>query len=140
MNFKYIFGALIYLLISYGQSQVFESNPGYIIIESDTSAVPIYVDGILMGHTPIKNPIPVLQGTHSISHHPPSLKDPFIQYGLIDGMKQVYVFSDDRVRVYLNTMILDKELKRVKSEYRYTNYIGIGLIFLLIWQLWIISS
>ena len=55
-------------------------------------------------------------------------------------MKQVYVFSDDTVRVYLNTMILDKELKRVKSEYRYTNYIGIGLIFLLIWQLWIISS
>ena len=50
------------------------------------------------------------------------------------------VFSDDTVRVYLNTMILDKELKRVKSEYRYTNYIGIGLIFLLIWQLWIISS
>ena len=140
MNFKYIFGALIYLSISYGQSQVFESNPGYIIIESDTSAVPIYVDGILMGHTPIKNPIPVLQGPHSISHHPPSLKDPFIQYGLIDGMKQVYVFSDDTVRVYLNTMILDKELKRVKSEYRYTNYIGIGLIFLLIWQLWIISS
>ena len=140
MNFKYIFGALIYLSISYGQSQVFESNPGYIIIESDTSAVPIYVDGILMGHTPIKNPIPVLQGTHSISHHPPSLKDPFIQYGLIDGMKQVYVFSDDTVRVYLNTMILDKELKRVKSEYLYTNYIGIGLIFLLIWQLWIISS
>ena len=140
MNFKYIFGALIYLSISYGQSQVFESNPGYIIIESDTSAVPIYVDGILMGHTPIKNPIPVLQGTHSISHHPPSLKDPFIQYGLIDGMKQVYVFSDDTVRVYLNTMILDKELKRVKSDYRYTNYIGIGLIFLLIWQLWIISS
>ena len=140
MNFKYIFGALICLSISYGQSQVFESNPGYIIIESDTSAVPIYVDGILMGHTPIKNPIPVLQGTHSISHQPPSLKDPFIQYGLIDGMKQVYVFSDDTVRVYLNTMILDKELKRVKSEYRYTNYIGIGLIFLLIWQLWIISS
>ena len=140
MNFIYIFGALIYLSISYGQSQVFDTNPGYIIIESDTSAVPIYIDGILMGHTPIKNPIPVLQGTHSISHHPPSLKDPFIQYGLIDGMKQVYVFSDDTVRVYLNTMILDKELKRVKSEYRYTNYIGIGLIFLLIWQLWIISS
>ena len=140
MNIKYIFGAFIYLSISYGQSQIFETNPGYIIVESDTSAVPIYIDGILMGHTPIKNPIPVLQGTHSISHHPPSLKDPFIQYGLIDGMKQVYVFSDDTVRVYLNTMILDKELKRVKSEYRYTNYIGIGLIFLLIWQLWIISS
>ena len=140
MNFKYIIGALIYVSISYGQSEIFQTNPGYIVVKSDTSSVPIYVDGILMGHTPIKNPIPVLQGTHSISHHPPSLKDPFIQYGLIDGMKQVYVFSDDTVRVYLNTMILDKELKRVKSEYRYTNYIGIGLIFLLIWQLWIISS
>ena len=98
------------------------------------------MDGTLVGHTPIKNPIPVLQGVHTVSHHPPSLRDPFIQYGLIEEMKQVYVFTGDTVTVYLNTIVLDAELKRAKLDFRYTNYIGMGLFFILFWQLWIISS
>ena len=55
-------------------------------------------------------------------------------------MKQVYVFSEDTVRVYLNTIVLNEELRRAKLDYRYTNYIGMGLIFILILQLFIISS
>ena len=74
------------------------------------------------------------------SHHPPSIRDPFLQYGLIEEMKQVYVFSEDTVRVYLNTLVLNEELRRAKLDYRYTNYVGMGLIFIMIWQLFIISS
>ena len=69
-----------------------------------------------------------------------SLKDTFLQYGMIEEMKQVYVFSEDTVRVYLNTTVLNEELRKAKLDYRYTNYIGMGLIFILIWQLFIISS
>ena len=61
MNFKYIIGGLIYVSISYAQSEIFQTNPGYIVVESDTSSVPIYVDGVLMGHTPLNNPIPVFK-------------------------------------------------------------------------------
>ena len=43
MNFKYIIGGLIYVSISYAQSEIFQTNPGYIVVESDTSSVPIYV-------------------------------------------------------------------------------------------------
>ncbi|GIT57649.1 MAG: hypothetical protein Ct9H300mP18_10780 [Candidatus Neomarinimicrobiota bacterium] len=33
-------------------------------------------------------------------------------------MKQVYVFSEDTVRVYLNTTVLNEELRRAKLDYR----------------------
>ena len=72
--------------------------------------VPIYVDGVLVGHTPIEKPIPVLQGTHEVSHQPPSIRDPFIQYGKIKDMRQIYVFSGDTVNVFVNTDLLEKSL------------------------------
>jgi len=140
MSMKSLIMTLILVSIGFGQGEIFDTNPGYIIVDSDTASIPIYVDGTLVGHTPINNPIPVLQGVHTVSHHPPSLRDPFIQYGLIEEMKQVYVFTGDTVTVYLNTIVLDAELKRAKLDYRYTNYIGMGLFFILFWQLWIISS
>ena len=137
---KYLIMCLILVSSVFGQDKIFETNPGYIVVTSDTATVPVYVDGILVGHTPIENPIPVLQGPHTINHHPPSIRDPFLQYGLIEEMKQVYVFSEDTVRVYLNTLVLNEELRRAKLDYRYTNYVGMGLIFIMIWQLFIISS
>ena len=137
---KYLIMCLILVSSVFGQDKIFETNPGYIVVTSDTATVPVYVDGILVGHTPIENPIPVLQGPLTVSHHPPSIRDPFLQYGLIEEMKQVYVFSEDTVRVYLNTLVLNEELRRAKLDYRYTNYVGMGLIFIMIWQLFIISS
>ena len=137
---KYLIMCLILVSSVFGQDKIFETNPGYIVVTSDTATVPVYVDGILVGHTPIETPIPVLQGPHTVSHHPPSIRDPFLQYGLIEEMKQVYVFSEDTVRVYLNTLVLNEELRRAKLDYRYTNYVGMGLIFIMIWQLFIISS
>ena len=140
MTMKYLIMCLILISSVFGQDKIFETNPGYIVVSSDTATVPVYVDGILIGHTPIENPIPVLQGPDTVSHHPPSIRDPFLQYGLIEEMKQVYVFSEDTVRVYLNTLVLNEELRRAKLDYRYTNYVGMGLIFIMIWQLFIISS
>ena len=122
------------------QSSIFQTDPGYIKISSDTTMVPIYVDGVLVGHTPIEKPIPVLQGTHEVSHQPPSIRDPFIQYGKIKDMRQIYVFSGDTVNVFVNTDLLEKSLKNVKKEYRNTNYIGMGLSFIFLIQLWLLTG
>ena len=35
---------------------------------------------------------------------------------------------------------IDKNIERVRKEYQITNYIGIGIITIFLWQLWIISS
>ena len=140
MNQKWFFTLLCSFSTLIGQSSVFESEPGYIYVTSDSSTVPIYVDGNLVGHTPIKKPIPVIQGVHFIGFHPTTFKDPFLSYGNIESDKQFFVLSGDTVRISFNTFLIDENLKKTKIEYKITNYIGIGMITLFLCQLWIISS
>ena len=140
MNEKWFLAVLYSFSLLFSQSSVFESDPGYIYVTADSSTVPIYLDGNLMGHTPIANPIPVIEGVHFIGFHPPSFKDPFLSYGKIESDKQIFVLSGDTVRVSFNTFLIDKNLEKIKKEYQLTNYIGIGMISLFLWQLWIISS
>tara|TARA_B100000700_G_C14854037_1_gene765401 strand:+ start:141 stop:563 length:423 start_codon:yes stop_codon:yes gene_type:complete len=137
---KYIFILFMWFSTAIGQSPIFESEPGYIRISADTTTVPIYVDGILMGHTPISNPIPVLEGVHRISHQSPSIQDPFISYGKIESDKKIFVLSGDTVNVYLSTVLLHSKVQRAKKDYRMTNYAGMGLSILVLWQLWVLSN
>ena len=123
-----------------GQSSLFESEPGYIHVISDSSTVPIYLDGNLVGHTPIEDPIPVIEGVHFIGFHSTTFKDPFLSYGNIETDKQIFVLSGDTVNVSFNTFLIDKNIERVRKEYKITNYLGIGITTLFLWQLWIISS
>tara|TARA_B110000196_G_scaffold320143_1_gene340760 strand:+ start:4852 stop:5274 length:423 start_codon:yes stop_codon:yes gene_type:complete len=140
MNEKWFFTVLCSFSILIGQSSVFESEPGYINVISDSSTVPIYLDGNLVGHTPIEDPIPVIEGVHFIGFHSTTFKDPFLSYGNIETDKQIFVLSGDTVNVSFNTFLIDKNIERVRKEYKITNYIGIGIITLFLWQLWIISS
>jgi len=140
MNEKWFFTVLYSFSILIGQSSLFESEPGYIHVISDSSTVPIYLDGNLVGHTPIEDPIPVIEGVHFIGFHSTTFKDPFISYGNIEIDKQIFVLSGDTVNVSFNTFLIDKNIERVRKEYKITNYIGIGIITLFLWQLWIISS
>tara|TARA_B110000438_G_scaffold103656_1_gene102442 strand:- start:116 stop:538 length:423 start_codon:yes stop_codon:yes gene_type:complete len=140
MNEKWFFTVLCSFSILIGQSSVFESEPGYIHVISDSSTVPIYLDGNLVGHTPIEDPIPVIEGVHFIGFHSTTFKDPFLSYGNIETDKQIFVLSGDTVNVSFNTFLIDKNIERVRKEYKITNYIGIGIITLFLWQLWIISS
>ena len=137
---KYVFTLLIGISILIGQSPIFESKPGYIRILADTTNIPVYVDGTLMGHTPFSKSIPVLEGVHRISHHPPSIQDPFISYGDIESVKKIFVVSGDRENIYLNTTLFTAKIDRAKSEYRMTNYAGVGLSMLVLWQLWVLSN
>lgn len=137
---KYIFILFMWVSTAIGQSPIFESDPGYIRISADTTTVPVYVDGTLMGHTPFSNPIPVLEGIHHISHHPPSIQDPFISYGKIESAKQIFVLSGDTVNVHLNTILLASKVQSAKKGFRMTNYAGVGLSMLVLWQLWILSN
>ena len=136
---KYLTIIILNITILLGQTSVFESNPGYISVVADTTNVPIYIDGTLMGHTPLLNPIPVLEGVHRITYYPPSLKNPFITYGEIQSEKKVFVLGGDTVNVRLNTILLETSVDRVKREYQITNYIGVGISIIFLWQLWLLS-
>jgi len=140
MQLKWIISFFICLRLLNAQTDIFSENPGFIYVRSDTTAVPIYINGNLIGHTPIYKPIPVLEGIHHISSHPPSIRDPFLQYANTEGMKQVFVMSGDTVEVLLDTYLLTNRLNQIKKDYYFTNYVGIGISLLVVWQLWILAS
>ncbi|MDC0234880.1 hypothetical protein OAK09_00865 [Candidatus Marinimicrobia bacterium] len=140
MSNKWIFLILTLLNTLSAQISTFEENPGYINISADTIGVPIFIDGYLIGHSPLENPIPVLPGFHQITHHPPSIQDPFIQYAQTKDVKQIYVMGGDTVIVHLETYLLAQQLSQIKKEYHLKNYIGISMSFLFLWQLWIIAN
>ena len=123
-----------------GQVSPFEDNMGYILITSDTSNIPIFIDGTLVGHTPLEKPIPVLPGNHKVGIHPISVTDPFTQYGPDKTKKNIYVIQGDTNRVHLNSFFLDQQLIHQKKESLYSKYINITLSMLLIWQMLILSS
>ncbi len=129
----------IFSLLS-GQVSPFEDNVGYILITSDTSNIPIFIDGTLIGHTPLEKPIPVLPGNHKLGIHPISVTDPFTQYGPDKTKKNIYVIQGDTNRVYLNSFLLDQQLIHQKKDSLYSKYINITLSILLIWQMLILSS
>lgn len=140
MQLKWIISFFICLILLNAQTDIFSENPGFIYVRSDTTAVPIYINGNLIGHTPIYKPIPVLEGIHHISSHPPSIRDPFLQYANNEEMKQVFVMSGDTVEVLLDTYLLTNRLNQIKKDYYFTNYVGIGISLLVVWQLWILAS
>ena len=129
----------IFSLLS-GQVSPFEYNVGYIVITTDTSNIPIFIDGTLIGHTPLEKPIPVLPGNHQVGIHPISVNDPFTQYGPDKTKKNIYVIQGDTNRVHLNSFFLDQQLIHQKKESLYSKYINITLSMLLIWQMLILSS
>ena len=123
-----------------GQVSPFEDNMGYILITSDTSNITIFIDGTLVGHTPLEKPIPVLPGNHKVGIHPISVTDPFTQYGPDKTKKNIYVIQGDTNRVHLNSFLLHQQLIHQKKESLYSKYINITLSMLLIWQMLILSS
>ena len=44
MTMKYLIMSLILVSSAFGQDKIFETNPGYIVVTSDTATVPVYVD------------------------------------------------------------------------------------------------
>ena len=140
MQLKWIIYLLVCLRFLNAQTDIFSENPGFIYVKSDTSAVPIYINGNLIGHTHIYKPIPVLECIHHISSHPPSIRDPFLQYANTEEIKQVFVMSGDTVEVLLDTYLLTNRLNQIKKGYYFTNYVGVGISLLVVWQLWILSS
>jgi len=140
MRFNSFISLCLLVRMTMAQGTVFDSEPGFIKVLADTTTVPIYVNGSLVGHTPLENPIPVYQGIHHITHHPPSISDPFLQYTKTNGVKQIFVLSGDTVTVILNTHLLANRISQAKKEHYFTNYIGIGVSLLVLWQLWVLAN
>ena len=135
-----IYTAYLFKALALAQISVFDDPYGFVAIKSDSVNIPVYIDGDLIGHTPINEAIPLIAGSHYIDIKPLSISNPFSQQGPINDSKHIYIFSDDTANVVLNPYKLQLRSERLVKEQLYTSYIGLGLGLLTIWQLWIITG
>ena len=136
---KILYFTFLIVTLANSQSSLFDEPYGYVSIESDSINIPIYIDGDLIGHTPIQKPVPLIIGSHYIDIKPISISNPFTQQGALSSSKNIYVFKNDTISIVINPYLLRKESERVIKERRYSGYIGLALGLLTILQLWIIS-
>ena len=65
---------------------------GFLDIKADSMGVPLFLDGIFIGETPLVNPIPVLPGFHEVSYLPPEETERVRDHVMFsDAVKRVYV-------------------------------------------------
>jgi len=136
---KILYLTFLIVTLANSQSSIFDEPYGYVSIESDSINIPIYIDGDLIGHTPIQKPVPLIIGSHYVDIKPISISKPFMQQGALSSSKNIYVFKNDTISIVINPYLLRKESERVIKERRYSSYIGLALGLLTLLQLWIIS-
>jgi len=113
----------------------------YVTILCDTPDLPIYVDGIYVGHTPIKHDIDVFPGWHKIGYFPgdptqmgspKSPKDKMLDDILRMGILDVYVDEGKTEEIVLTYQSLDEDVYEYQDKVNSGAWIGFSMFFLLI--------
>ena len=106
----------------------------------DTEGIPIFVDGIQVGASPIKEAIQVAPGWHQVSYFPPNMN---INTGsmsqnrkmrdLIQIARQdVLVEEGNTVRVVLSYRSLEGEALEYEQRLSSSRWVGLSMVFVLI--------
>ena len=106
----------------------------------DTEGIPIFVDGIQVGASPIKEAVQVAPGWHQVSYFPPNMN---INTGsmsqnrkmrdLIQIARQdVLVEEGKTVRVVLSYRSLEGEALEYEQRLSSSRWVGLSMIFVLV--------
>ena len=106
----------------------------------DTEGIPIFVDGIQVGASPIKEAIQVAPGWHQVSYFPPNMN---INTGsmsqnrkmrdLIQIARQdVLVEEGKTVRVVLSYRSLEVEALEYEQRLSSSRWVGLSMVFVLV--------
>ena len=109
-------------------------------IYCDTEGIPIFVDGIQVGASPIKEAVQVAPGWHQVSYFPPNMN---INTGsmsqnrkmrdLIQIARQdVLVEEGKTVRVVLSYRSLEGEALEYEQRLSSSRWVGLSMVFVLI--------
>ncbi|MFQ6678304.1 MAG: hypothetical protein ACE5D0_08280 [Fidelibacterota bacterium] len=109
---------------------------GYILPTCDSLGVSLFVDGILIGKSPVNQPVPVLAGFHEVGYAPPQIKDAYVKQQLYHAIKKVYVPIGDTVKVALYFDNEYTQFKAIKTENKITLYIGTVMSIMALFLLW----
>tara|TARA_B100001121_G_C18595946_1_gene577010 strand:+ start:223 stop:1104 length:882 start_codon:yes stop_codon:yes gene_type:complete len=110
-------------------------------IVCDTKGLPIYVDGHMVGYSPLKNWIDVLPGWHKVGYFPNDYnrdpnaltsKEKVLNDILVMGRLDVYVEEGSHETIALNYQTLDEEVVDYNKRFQAGSWIGFSLFFTMI--------
>ena len=138
---KVILIALLSLLKS--QEIDWDKKPGQITaieIFCDTEGIPIFIDGIQIGVSPIKDPVQVAPGWHQISYFPPqisidteSVKQNKIMRDMINLARQdILVEEGSTVRAVLSYRTVESQALEYQKRISSNQWVGLGMISLIV--------
>ena len=106
----------------------------------DTEGIPIFVDGIQIGISPIKDPVQVAPGWHQISYFPAqlsinsgSVKQDRIMRDMINLARQdILVEEGSTVRAVLSYRTIESQALEYEQKISSKRWIGFSMILLII--------
>ena len=130
---------IIFFSILNGQEINWNNKPSPITaieIFCDTDGIPIFIDGVQIGVSPIKDPIQVAPGWHQVSYFPPqlsveteSIQQNRIMRDMIKLARQDILVEDGKtVRAVLSYRTIEAEALEYEQRISSGRWIGIGMV------------
>ena len=137
---------IIFFSILNGQEINWNNKPSPITaieIFCDTDGIPIFIDGVQIGVSPIKDPIQVAPGWHQVSYFPPqlsveteSIRQNRIMRDMIKLARQDILVEDGKtVRAVLSYRTIEAEALEYEQRISSGRWIGIGMISIIMLSL-----
>ena len=134
---------IIFFSIVTGQEINWSDKPNPITaieIFCDTDGIPIFVDGVQIGVSPIKEAIQVAPGWHQVSYFPPqlsveteSIRQNRIMRDMIKLARQDILVEDGKtVRAVLSYRTIETEALEYEQKISSGRWIGAGMVFIII--------
>ena len=134
---------IIFFSIVTGQEINWSDKPNPITaieIYCDTDGIPIFVDGVQIGVSPIKEAIQVAPGWHQVSYFPPqlsveteSIRQNRIMRDMIKLARQDILVEDGKtVRAVLIYRTIEAEALEYEQRISSGRWIGAGMVFIII--------
>ena len=106
----------------------------------DTDGIPIFIDGVQIGVSPIKDPIQVAPGWHQVSYFPPqlsveteSIRQNRIMRDMIKLARQDILVEDGKtVRAVLSYRTIEAEALEYEQSISSGRWVGIGMVSIII--------
>jgi len=131
-NYFFYIATLLNFLISQqlDTNNILNKNIGYVQINTDSIGLNLFIDDILVGQSPLENPIPVNVGFHRVTYIEPNylnaLSEHFsqdeINFLLKDSNKNIYVSSNETIfvnlwwKTYKDTIQNRKKMKWIRTS------------------------
>ena len=111
---------------------------GFLDIKADSMGVPLFLNGIFIGETPLVDPIPVLPGFHEVSYLPPEETERVRNHVMFsDAVKRIYVPPGAVKQVFLYYQNQYSYLRAARVQARVVRYVGIAFIIFFMEMIWL---